>query len=133
MADAEFDLSRVAASVVVLFGILVAAAHLLPFLTAVLLAIVPPLLILWFIVMVLRGILRQLLPWNDSSANRARGAWIHVAPAINGDVRSWFERSGWTQPSDWPRIADAILRLVRTCVSAPEDLARACSEFTSQS
>jgi 5-methylcytosine-specific restriction enzyme B len=75
--------------------------------------------------------LRQLLPWNDNSANRARGAWIHVAPAINGDVRSWFERSGWTQPSDWPRIADAILRLVRTCVSAPEDLARACSEFTS--
>lgn len=75
--------------------------------------------------------LRQLLPWDDNAANRARGAWIHVAPAIIGDVRSWFERSGWTQPSDWPSIASAILTFVRTCERAPGDLGRACAEFTS--
>ena len=56
------DVTAMAASTIVIVGMLFFAVHLLPVLTTVLLAIVPPVLILWFIVMVLRGVIRGLLP-----------------------------------------------------------------------
>jgi 5-methylcytosine-specific restriction protein B len=36
-------------------------------------------------------VLLKLLPWSDSEANRKRGVWVHVAPAITGDLKAWFE------------------------------------------
>src|SRR5437588_859360 len=75
-------------------------------------------------------VLLRLLPWGDSQANRARGAWIHIAPAIQGDIVRWFEGAGWTSPEDWPRIANAILTFVRRCVEQPADLPTACREFS---
>lgn len=76
-------------------------------------------------------VLLELLPWNDSEANRKRGAWIHVAPAITGDLKAWFQNAGWTKASDWPEIGRAILQFVRTCVEHPSELETACSSFAS--
>jgi 5-methylcytosine-specific restriction protein B len=74
-------------------------------------------------------VLLKLLPWADTASNRERGAWIHVAPAIAGDVKNWFEGAGWTKPEDWPKIADAIVEFVRKCERDPRELASACAEF----
>ena len=74
-------------------------------------------------------VLLKLLPHNDTAGNRDRGAWVHIAPAIRGDVRRWFESKRWTRPDDWPAIAEAILRFVRRCDEDPERLDEACAEF----
>lgn len=75
-------------------------------------------------------VLLKLLPHADNAANREKGAWTHIAPAITGDLKAWFEGAGWTQPEDWPRIAQAILQFVRRCYENPGQLAAACAEFS---
>ena len=75
--------------------------------------------------------LLRLLPYADNQRNRDAGAWIHLAPTINGDIRKWYERSGWTRPEDWPKIASAILNFVRRCVDSPDELEQACTDFSS--
>lgn len=75
------------------------------------------------------GVLLHLLPHVDSSGNRERGAWIHIAPAINADIKMWFEGAKWTSPDDWPRISKAILAFTKRCVNHPEELSEACQEF----
>jgi 5-methylcytosine-specific restriction enzyme B len=74
-------------------------------------------------------ILLKLLPHNDTVGNRERGAWVHIAPAIQGNVKRWFAGARWTRPEDWPAIADAILRFVQRCNDDPEQLPEACAEF----
>jgi hypothetical protein len=76
-------------------------------------------------------VLLKLLPYNNSKSNREKGAWVHLAPVITGDLQKWFEASGWTRPDDWPRIARAILDFVRRCFEKPPDLRAACQEFDS--
>jgi 5-methylcytosine-specific restriction enzyme B len=75
-------------------------------------------------------VLLRLLPWTDTAANRGKGAWIHVAPAITGDVVRWFEGAHWTRREDWPLIEAAILAFVRGCVETPPELDRRCAEFS---
>ena len=75
-------------------------------------------------------VLLKLLPYADSAANRQKGAWIHIAPSIQGDLRGWFENKGWTKSEDWPRVARAILDFVRRCDDDPEQLIAACQEFS---
>jgi MoxR-like ATPase len=75
-------------------------------------------------------VLKKLLPHSDNAPNRQEGAWIHVAPSISRDVKAWFENSGWTKPQDWPKVAEAILHFVRRCVEDPNQLERACREFS---
>ncbi len=75
-------------------------------------------------------VLLKFLPYNDSASNRKRGAWVHIAPTIRGDVKGWFEGSGWTKPEDWPKIAQAILNFTRRCNEDPHSLAKACQEFS---
>jgi 5-methylcytosine-specific restriction protein B len=77
------------------------------------------------------AVLFRLLPYTDSAANRERGLWVSVAPAFATDVRIKFEASGWTDPEDWPRVAQAILEFVRRCDEHPEQLAEACAGFSS--
>jgi len=55
-------------------------------------------------------VLLQLLPYVNNSRNQANGAWIHLAPTINGDLRKWFEASGWTKPADWPDACNFFYR-----------------------
>jgi hypothetical protein len=74
-------------------------------------------------------VLRKLLPHSDSAAHRAQGAWISVAPAIVGDIRTWYEAAGITQAGQWPAVARALWRLVRRVVETPDALAAACADF----
>ncbi|MBI1299672.1 AAA domain-containing protein [bacterium] len=75
------------------------------------------------------AVLLKLLPYSDSKNNREKGAWIHLAPTINGDIKKWYENAGWTKPEDWPRVTRAIFEFVQRCVDHPEQLAAACLEF----
>src|SRR5712692_8005558 len=78
---------------------------------------------------VTQEVLLKLLPWADTAANRQKGAWVHIAPAITGDLVSWFENAGWTRHEDWPLIAHAILDFVRRSTSDISELAAACNSF----
>lgn len=78
------------------------------------------------------SVLRGLLPHTNSATHRASGAWIHVAPTIQGDIKEWFEGAGWTRTEDWPRIAQAILRFVAGCADDPPSLESACLEFAAK-
>ena len=75
-------------------------------------------------------VLLKLLPYADVPLNRKKGAWINVAPAINAELKTWFENVGWTKPQDWPLIAAAILAFIQHCIDHPEELAAACEAFT---
>lgn len=55
-------------------------------------------------------VLLLLLPYADSKGNRERGAWIHYAPAVTKDLRSWFEGARWAKSEDWPRVSDLEVR-----------------------
>lgn len=70
-----------------------------------------------------------MLPHTDTAGNREKGAWVHIAPAIQGNVKKWFEGARWTKPEDWPAISDAILRFVQRCNDDPQQLSEACAEF----
>ena len=74
-------------------------------------------------------VLLHLLPHANNSGNRDKQAWIHVAPAVTKDLKSWFEGAGWTSPKDWPSISSAILSFVQRCVDDPDQLADACAAF----
>lgn len=69
------------------------------------------------------AVLLGLLPHTDSANHRAAGAWICHAPAIQGDVRTWFQNSGWVKPKDWPQIAKMILDFVRKSIAKPAQIA----------
>ena len=78
---------------------------------------------------VTEAVFLQLLPYTNSGNNRQRGAWIHNAPCINGDLKRWLEKLGWTKSEEWSFIAQAILRFVRHCNDEPSQLLAACAEF----
>ncbi len=75
-------------------------------------------------------VLLKLLPYNDNAHNREKGAWISVAPSIQGDIKTWFENAGWTQPEDWPLIARAIWDFVQDCLENPDRLSEYCTRFS---
>ena len=75
------------------------------------------------------AVLLKLLPYADTPRNHWRGAWLHPAPAIVGDLRSWYEAAGWTQPDEWPAIASALLNFVRQSVDDAQQIAAACRSF----
>ncbi len=75
------------------------------------------------------AVLLKLLPYSDAPRNRWRGAWIHPAAAVVGDLRSWYEAAGWTQPDEWPVVAAAILNFVRQAVDEPKGLIATCQTF----
>jgi len=77
-------------------------------------------------------VLLELLPYTDSASNREKGAWIHVAPAITGDLKGWFEAKGWQKPGQWPEVAQAILQCIERSVADPAELEAACKEFSEQ-
>jgi hypothetical protein len=47
-------------------------------------------------------VLLKLLPYTNTASNQQQGAWIHIAPAVQGNIRDWFEKAGWTKAEDWP-------------------------------
>ena len=74
-------------------------------------------------------VLDGFLPHHDTEANRARGAWISVAPAIEKDARSLFERAGWARPEEWPALAQKVFGSVKACSSNPESLRAECDDL----
>jgi 5-methylcytosine-specific restriction protein B len=74
-------------------------------------------------------VLQRLLPHTNSAAHRASGAWVHVAPAVQKNIKEWFEGAGWTQPEDWPKVALAILNFISECADDPSALPTAAREF----
>lgn len=76
-------------------------------------------------------VLLKLLPYADTKENHQKGAWVHIAPAINGDLRKWFESIGWTRPEEWTNVAKAVLIFTNRCIEDPKQLAGACKEFVS--
>ena len=75
------------------------------------------------------AVLLKFLTYSDTESNRAKGAFIHVAPSVTGDVKAWFEGAGWAQHEDWPRIAMAILTFVKQAHNAPDKIDNACKQF----
>jgi len=75
-------------------------------------------------------ILTRWLPHTNSAVNRERDCWVHVAPAVTGDIKKWFENSNWVKKEDWPRVADLIYALVVRCNDKPDELEAACKEFS---
>lgn len=58
------------------------------------------------------SVLTKLLPHRNTRNNRDAGCWISVAPAINKDVRTWFESKNWQTKENWPLVARSIYRLL---------------------
>ena len=59
---AGFDLTAVAISTIVIVAMVFLAVHLIPALATAVYQLVPMVIVVWFIVMVLRGIVKGLLP-----------------------------------------------------------------------
>lgn len=74
-------------------------------------------------------VLLKLLPHTDSIIHQESGAWIHIAPCITGDIKAWYEKSGWTKSENWPNIAQSIFDFITGCLKHPEQLVKACTEF----
>ncbi|MBS9382844.1 MAG: AAA family ATPase [Dolichospermum sp. BR01] len=75
-------------------------------------------------------VLLKLLPHSNTSNNRQKGAWIHIAPSVTKDIKEWFEGANWTKSEDWDKIALAILNFVRCCNAIPNELLNHCMQFS---
>lgn len=73
-------------------------------------------------------VLLKLLPHNNTRPHREAGAWIHIAPAVTKDVKSWFAGRGWE--TDWPEVGTAIMRFLRRVNDDLGQLEAACEEFS---
>lgn len=74
-------------------------------------------------------VLLKLLPHANNSVPRQLDAWIHVASAINKDIKSWYRAQGRSE-EEWPKIALAIFNFIRRCTNDPRELTAACEEFS---
>ena len=77
-------------------------------------------------------VITKLLPHGDSKSNRARGAWISIAPVITKEIKEWFAGAGWAAAGDWPKITAAIFELLQNCEREPERLGEWCDEFANE-
>jgi 5-methylcytosine-specific restriction enzyme B len=75
-------------------------------------------------------VLLKLLPHTNTTIHHENGAWIHIAPCIAGDIKNWYESSGWTKSEDWQNIAQSIFDFISRCNNHPEQLSEACTEFS---
>ncbi len=75
-------------------------------------------------------VLIHLLPHAKTKGNLAKGAWIHVAPAITKDAKALFEGAGWAKAEDWPAITAGLLAFVRRCVESPDQVGAAVAAFS---
>ncbi|MEH2124544.1 McrB family protein [Nostoc sp.] len=75
-------------------------------------------------------VLLQLLPYALTPDNSQRNVWIHYDPAIDKDIKKWFEGALWAKSEDWPNIAQAIFNFIRHCNQNPTLLREACKEFS---
>ena len=74
-------------------------------------------------------ILQTLLPHSNSANHQEQCVWIHIAPAIAGDVQTWYNASGFN--GDWKEVAYTIFDLIRSCIQNPDRLDSLCQHFSS--
>jgi hypothetical protein len=70
-------------------------------------------------------VLRGVLPHLDTPKNRERGAWISIASAVAGDIRTKVPRD----EDEWRRVAKRIFEFIEAAVADPANLAAACASF----
>jgi hypothetical protein len=75
------------------------------------------------------SVLYGLLPHADTEINRKNNHWVHIASAITGNLRQWFENAGWTKSSEWPSIASKILSFIQSAVEHPDRFGSLCTDF----
>jgi hypothetical protein len=78
-------------------------------------------------------VLLKWLPHTDSKIHRDQGAWVHLAPAITGDFKKWFESTKWVKTDAWPKVARLIYDFVTRCYERPSELEEACISFSGDS
>ncbi|HNT75330.1 MAG TPA: AAA family ATPase [Anaerolineae bacterium] len=78
------------------------------------------------------AVLDSLLPYADTPANREAHRWTHNTAVFASDVRVKYEASGWTDPADWPQVAQALLDFVWRCTADPAALPAACRDFAAR-
>lgn len=78
-------------------------------------------------------VLLKLLPYKDSPSNREKGAWIHIAPCITDDIRTWYQNAGWVKADEWPGVSARIFDFLKACEKNPDQLEQYCSEFSRES
>ncbi len=76
------------------------------------------------------SVLLKILPYSDTERLRKEGAWISIAPVINGNIKKWFENAGWAKSNDWPRISSEIYNFVDKSINNPSKLKEYCTEFS---
>lgn len=52
------------------------------------------------------------MPYDNTKNNREDGKKTSIAPAINKDVKTWFEAAGWQKKSNWPKVAEGIYSVI---------------------
>lgn len=73
--------------------------------------------------------LLKLMPYSDSGSNKEKGFWISIAPAFSADVRIKFGHAGWRNDG-WTEVANQIFNFVSLCHQDPDQLSKACTEFS---
>jgi 5-methylcytosine-specific restriction protein B len=75
-------------------------------------------------------ILKTFLPHSDTPTHRVDGYWIHRAPAIQGDIKTWYEADG--SKRDWKAVAHAIFHFIKSCLEYSDDkkLQKICNGFS---
>ncbi len=72
----------------------------------------------------------KLLPHAESPLAQRHDAFIHpLSPAVQRDVRGWFEGAGWVRADQWPDLGRALFDLVRRCLEHPGEVWQATEAF----
>lgn len=72
-------------------------------------------------------VLLKWIPYADTSANRDKGAWIHHAPCVAGDLVKKSENNG--NVVDWTETAKTIFQFVKHCHDDPAEIEVACQKY----
>jgi hypothetical protein len=75
------------------------------------------------------AVLYGLLPYHNTSNNREKNHWIHVAPCVTKDIKEWFEGAGWAKSDEWPEIAKRLFEFIHKAVGYPDTFPSLCQDF----
>ncbi|HAX77808.1 MAG TPA: ATPase [Cyanobacteria bacterium UBA11372] len=73
---------------------------------------------------------QKLLPVKGYSNDWQKGTHINIDPSITGYLKKILQKFRWIHRSEWPLLAQEILRFIRRCQDDPSQLSAACSEFS---
>jgi 5-methylcytosine-specific restriction protein B len=74
-------------------------------------------------------VLNQLLPHSDTSQHRHDDCWIHRAPAIQGNIKTWYRSQG--NDRNWGMSAHAIFYFIKSCIDYDnKHLEKICRNFS---